>query len=215
MAERADDVDAQDLAEVYDEDNLDTDGRRLRLADEELNADDLPDVFDVTRAKGDEDEDEAVIGEELDDEEIVALGREEDEEDAFGDEAEEDEEDATQGPVGEDVEDEDEGFEADKTGARGGGGDEVGLTYVGDVSDRLGAHSAAQRYEARTLDDDDVSALGYGPGAAESAPEKPRAGSSAPKTGAPSRDEAAERRLDEGVEETFPASDPVSVKHIT
>jgi hypothetical protein len=213
MAERADDVDAQDLAEVYDEDNLDTDGRRLRLADEELNADDLPNLFDVTRARGDEDEDEAMIGEDLDDEEIVALGREEDEEGEFGDEEEEDQEDETQGPVGEDEEDEDEGFEAARTGARGGGGDEVGLTYVGDVSDRLGAHSAAQRYEARSLDEDDLASLGYGPDEAERGAEAPDAALPAPKSA--SRDEAAERRLDEGVEETFPASDPVSVKHIT
>ena len=60
-------LDEQDQSEVFDEDNQSDDGGEMRTLEE------LPDVFDVTRAAGDEDDDEALIGEELDDDEIIDL----------------------------------------------------------------------------------------------------------------------------------------------
>ncbi len=71
-------------------------------------------------------------------------------------------------------------------------------------------------YESETLSDDDLEDLGYADGGEQDAgPDKSR-----PASGHPDdvQDEAhphQEELLDEGVEETFPASDPVSVKHIT
>ena len=72
--------DGQDVAEVFDEDNLDSDSRRVARSDEELNFDDMPDVYDATRADGDADDDDSVIGDDLDDDEIVELSLEDDEE---------------------------------------------------------------------------------------------------------------------------------------
>ena len=64
--------DEQDGAEALDEDVVGKDGE-LRTFEE------LPDVLDVTQAEGDADDDDALIGEDLDDDEIIAL-----EEDADG-----------------------------------------------------------------------------------------------------------------------------------
>lgn len=66
-ADRDDGWDEQDQSEVFDEENQSLEGGEMRTLEE------LPDVLDVTRAAGDEDEDEALIGEELDDDEIIAL----------------------------------------------------------------------------------------------------------------------------------------------
>ncbi len=252
MADRPEEFDAQDVAETFDEDNLDADPRRRRLGDEEMNADTLPSVYDVTSRDGDGNDDDALIAEDLDDDEIVALSRDAADVDDYEDEGEE-RTDAVRGPVGLDGVDVRAGggrdFERNRGGTAGGGGEEVGLTYVGDVSGRAGAHSAAQRYESRSLDDDDIDALGYG--RQDRAPEKvqgqvqgqaqaPDQGQAQGRedrggdqregrpdggrgvTGLPTQgvssshhDAPAERRLDEGVEETFPASDPVSVKHVS
>jgi hypothetical protein len=64
--------DAQDLAEVFDEDNLSLDGAGDASADM-MTLEEMPDVIDVTSAVGDADDDAALIGEELDDDEIIAL----------------------------------------------------------------------------------------------------------------------------------------------
>src|SRR3954470_8690522 len=67
------DWDAQDQAEVFDEDNNSTlDGAGDSSADM-MTLEELPDVLDVTHAAGDDDDDEAKIGEELDDDEIIQL----------------------------------------------------------------------------------------------------------------------------------------------
>lgn len=58
--------DEQDGAEIRDEDTVGPDGE-LRTFEE------LPEVLDVTEAQGDADEDDALIGEDLDDDEIVEL----------------------------------------------------------------------------------------------------------------------------------------------
>ena len=70
-------------------------------------------------------------------------------------------------------------------------------------------------YESDTLSDGDLQDLGYRGEAG-----KDEKGEGKPSTGHPDDvpDEAhphQDELLDEGIEETFPASDPVSVKHIT
>lgn len=63
--------DEQDGAEAMDDDVIGKDGE-FRTFEE------LPDVLDVTQAEGDEDDDDALIAEELDDDEIVDLEEEAD-----------------------------------------------------------------------------------------------------------------------------------------
>ncbi|MET3664934.1 hypothetical protein [Caulobacter sp. 1776] len=63
--------DEQDGAEALDEDVVGKDGE-LRTFEE------LPDVLDVTQAEGDADDDDALIGEDLDDDEIVELEQDND-----------------------------------------------------------------------------------------------------------------------------------------
>ncbi len=71
--------DEQDGAEAMDDDVIGKDGE-FRTFEE------LPDVLDVTTAEGDEDDDDALIGEDLDDDEIIDLEEEAD----AGDGADED-----------------------------------------------------------------------------------------------------------------------------
>jgi hypothetical protein len=128
--------DEQDQSEVFDEDNRSLDGE-MRSFEE------LPDVIDVTSALGDDDDDEALIAEELDDDAIIALeadladGEDEDfgESEPFDDEAE--------------------------IVLSEGADDEVELEFTGDL-DALavdGADSAVM--EASSLSDDDLDDLGY------------------------------------------------------
>jgi len=121
------DADAQDFAEVFDETNLTEDG------DEIANADDLPDLYDATRALGDGRDVEALDADDVDPDELD------------DDDLEEDPDDDNQ--LRDDLEDEPEGADSD------------------DVLDE--------------------------------------------------KQQRQDELLDEGVEETFPASDPVSVKRIT
>lgn len=58
--------DEQDGAEALDEDVVGRDGE-LRTFEE------LPDVLDVTQAEGDADDDDALVGEDLDQHEIIEL----------------------------------------------------------------------------------------------------------------------------------------------
>nr|WP_295109172.1 hypothetical protein [uncultured Caulobacter sp.] len=61
--------DEQDGAEAMDDDVIGKDGE-FRTFEE------LPDVLDVTQAEGDADDDDALIGEDLNDDEIIALEEE-------------------------------------------------------------------------------------------------------------------------------------------
>jgi hypothetical protein len=170
--------DGQDIAEVFDEDNLDSDSMRLAKDDEELNFDNMPDVYDATSADGDEEDEDGVIGDDLSDDEIVELSRQ------AIDESEEDEDDDDDYRASEDLADDDDTES-----------DEVELSYAGDLNTVAGAHSGAQRYESKSLSDADLEELGY-------------------KKIDPTQ-EHEDEQLDSGLEETFPASDPVSVKHIS
>ena len=71
MTPAANDSEDVDLAEAFDEDNQNLAGEGEMKTFEEL-----PQVLDVTSAEGDADNDDALIGEDLDDDEIIALERE-------------------------------------------------------------------------------------------------------------------------------------------
>jgi hypothetical protein len=70
------DRDDQDQSETFDEDNQNLDGDGRVRNGEMRTFEELPRVIDLTSAEGDDDDDDALIGEELDDDEIIALERE-------------------------------------------------------------------------------------------------------------------------------------------
>jgi hypothetical protein len=157
-------VDEQDLAEVFDEDNTNTESQRLGGAEDGEQPEDLVDLFDVTKAVGDSDDDDALIAEDLDDDEIVDLAREDDDDD---DDEDETDEDTLRGPEPDDEDDADliAGLDEDDDdvvdGVDAPPPSDVDLTFVGDLNDVAGAHSAAQRYESNRLSDEDLAALDY------------------------------------------------------
>jgi hypothetical protein len=204
------DFDGQDMAEAWDEDNQDSDSQRIALGDDELNADDRPDVYDATTRVGDEDDDDALIGDDMEDADIVELvaGDDEDDEDGEDDSDRLRSADAFGEADETDLADDDD-TDPDAAAARLSP-DEVELEDAGDLNDRQGAFGSARRFESSRLSDADIEELGYSP--------------KEPRSFDPSRDRTDEENavhahqdalLDQGVEETFPASDPVSVKHIT
>jgi len=208
--------DDQDQSEVFDEDNTNIDELRTGGPDLET-LEELPEVYDATSAVGDDDDDEALIAEEMSDAEIVASERASDQDDA-------------------DIED-DNLFRRDAqaylaqpaSGLGRGRPDEVELVYAGDLSNAQNAASSARDMESDALSDHDLEELDY----RETSTVKPeertfnQAGEKPAKSPEAEADIAKAREandevnvhqeelLDEGVEETFPASDPVSVKRIT
>jgi hypothetical protein len=181
-------LDDQDNAEAFDEDATAGDDRLLR---ERSTFEELPDLLDVTRAVGDDDDDEALIGEEMDDDEIIAA-----EEDADDDDYEDDDlrtrdaEHLRAAAV-------DDGDMIEE--------DEVELRYVGDLSEIGGDRISARDLESDELSDEDLEELDY----------RQRPPAQAHERSAEEINPHQEELLDEGVEETFPASDPVSVKRVT
>ena len=152
--------DEQDQSEIFDEDNTNPADRGPGEEAEQL--EDLLDVYDVTTAVGDADDDDALIGDEMDDDEIIAAADEDDADDledddlVSRDEAMFDrEEDLTNvSDVGdEDFDDVDEIAALEP--------DEVELEYVGDLNDLEGAASAAQSLESDNLSDQDLRELDY------------------------------------------------------
>lgn len=140
MADPNSDIDPQDTAEAFDEDNLDdTETYKFRTFEEN------PDLLDLTRADGDEDEEDA-------DEEFLAL----EDEDL-------DEEIERVRADGYDESDLDDVTDLDaRDGVGEDGNDESGLVFVGDVDNLRGAQGSAAHFESRApLSDDDVEALGY------------------------------------------------------
>ena len=133
-----DGADAQDQAEIFDETHLDDEG------DGEFLLDEADQVLDVTQADGDadaEDFDEDDI--DLDDQ--LALDGIEAEADAL---------------LGMDGIRQNQ-TDAESEGQRGP--DEVELVYSGLMENARGAQASAAHWEARTLSDDDIADLGYGP----------------------------------------------------
>ena len=187
-------LDEQDQAETFDETHLDDNAEFVTL-------DEMPDVYDATRALGDSRDLEALDADELDPEALDDEDLEEDEDlnDELLDDLEDEEED-------DDIDDEGAG---DEDGAGRLGPDEVELTDVADVDAETDADDDDEAdYESENLSDDDLEDLGY------------RDEDKSPARGHPDHvreevDAHQDELLDEGVEETFPASDPVSVKRIT
>jgi hypothetical protein len=197
--------DPQDQAEVFDEETLDE--TEMRTFDQ------MADVYDVTSRLGDGRDvravDEADFTEgDLDDEDL---------------EADEDVDDMVRDELEDAPENEELGSEEldDRDGVTRLAGDESELEYVADVDAVTDPDDDdADKYESRTLSDEELRQLGYqtaeaGPGAGKEE-EAPSQGSGASADDVPDEaDPRQEELLDEGVEETFPASDPISVKRIT
>lgn len=150
------DWDPQDQAEVLDEDNQSLDGAGDANA-EFRTFEELPDVYDVTTAIGDKDEQSAEFLDEADfDEELI------DDEDLEVDEDSPDEVEvyADNDDAFEDVDAEDDPDARDGVAALAG--DEVELEYAGDMYDLEHARSSAKPFEStRELSDADLVELGY------------------------------------------------------
>lgn len=130
--------DDQDQSEVFDETHLDDEG------DAEFLLDEADPVLDVTQADGDADED-AFDEDDIDLDDQMAL-------DGIEREA-----DALLGVDGErltEIDGESRGQRAD---------DEVELVYSGLMENARGAQASAAHWEAKSLADDDIADLGYGP----------------------------------------------------
>jgi hypothetical protein len=204
--------DAQDQAEVFDEETRFDDDERVDQDDEPRTFEEAPDVYDATTALGDGREVRAMDADEFDEDDLDDDDLEEDED--LDDSIRDDLEDAS--------EDEDAGSDDldDRDGVTRLAGDESDLEYVADVDTVTDPDDDdADKYESRQVSDEDLRNLGYQSMQGEPRTEeddKSSKGSGASADDVP--DEAHPRQdelLDEGIEETFPASDPVSVKRIT
>ena len=233
--------DEQDQSEVFDEDVMGDEGlgpsADMRVFEE------LPDVYDVTSAVGDRDVDE-VLGaqdaDELEEDDLDAISDDLE----YDDEAEDDLPDQLE-DVAEDDEIEDDIDDLDEVdGVDDLEEDEVDQELGGDLNEQADTEEVADYESEDELSDEDVKELGYtdedlAPGDDEEEEEVDEqeddkaSGVTGGARGKPAQghsgeaaDMAAERverpgqskqdaLLDEGVEETFPASDPVSVKRIT
>ena len=131
-----------DQSEVYDEDNSDA-SETGGVTNEFKTFEEMPEVLDVTSADGDADEEEF----DEDDHDL---------DEALGAGGVDPEADAQYGADGTRVNELDLG--ADEPGQG-----EVELVYAGLMEDVQGAQASAAHWEARSLSDDDIEDLGYGP----------------------------------------------------
>lgn len=134
-------LDDQDQSEVFDEDNSDA-SETGGVTNEFRTFEDLPEVLDVTTARGDGDD-------EFDE-------NEQDLEDVLSADGVEPEADELYGADGIRMSEAELG--ADEPGAG-----EIELVYSGLMEDARGAQASAAHWEAKTLSDDDIEDLGYGP----------------------------------------------------
>jgi len=146
MPELDDYADDQEQSETFDETHIDDEG------DGDILLDEADPVLDVTQVDGDADEDE--FDEDAIDDIDEELG-------ASGVEAEAD---ALLGVDGERL------TEIDGESAGVSGPDEVELVYSGLMRNARGAQASAAHWEAKSLSDDDISDLGYGPDGDEDHP---------------------------------------------
>lgn len=140
--------DDQDQSETFDETHIDDEGDGNILPDE------ADPVLDVTRMDGDADEDEFDEDDADPDEDLGAAGIEA----------------AADALLGLDGERQNE-IDTESDGLRGP--DEVELVYSGLMENARGAQASAAHWEARTLSDDDIEDLGYGPDADAGTAESP------------------------------------------
>ena len=146
MPELDDYQDDQEQSEVFDETHLDDEGDGDFLLDE------ADPVLDVTQADGDAD------AEDFDEDDLETV------EDSMGSAGIEAEADALLGVDGERLTE----IDAESGGQRGS--DEVELVYSGLMENSRGAQASAAHWEAKTLSDDDIADLGYGPDGDEDHP---------------------------------------------
>ena len=236
-------ADAQDEAEIFDETNREDE---LTLGGEDLTDDpDLArDVYDVTSAIGDADDDRFAL-------EATDVDPDDLDDDDF--EMDEDDDDDIDDDLEDEPDDDDPDSIDDPVDAAAGLSrpDEPDLAYLADLDPIIRPRDdEVEKYEStRALSDAQLSDLGYLTAASKDdhkdtdamntdehpkdqpkgAPREERTFGDKRKakdepvhgTGAKAEDVAdetdreEEARLDEGLEETFPASDPVSAKHIT
>jgi hypothetical protein len=213
--------DEQNSAEAYDETNRE-DELQAADGDDWEDPDVAPDVYDVTSAVGDADDEDY----ELDASDFS--------DDVDGDDIEEDEDDDASLRDGFENEPDDLGLSDDDDDAVDviagrSAPSEPGLAYVADVDASTDPRDdEAEKYEStRPLSDEQLEDLGYMDAQDKTTrPSEKRAfgddretaieGSGATADDVADESDAGdEERLDEGLEETFPASDPVSAKHIT
>lgn len=144
----------------------------------------LPDVLDLTRADGDRDEDEA-----------LALDADEFDEDAVDDDDPEEDDELHYRTAAADDDDDDDAFDDDQVDP-----DSIdGLDEVADAGLVSGGEDDFTNFQSKGLSDEDLERMGYARRAI------------APGDIEDNRDPRTENALDEGLKETFPASDPVSI----
>jgi len=134
--------DDQDQSEAFDEDNVDV-SQTGGVTNEFKTFEEMPDVLDVTSADGDADD------EDFDEDDL-------DLDDELGADGIEPEADAQYGADGTRLNELDLGADAPGEG-------EVELVYAGLLEDAKGAQASAAHWEAKTLSDEDIKDLGYGP----------------------------------------------------
>ncbi|MES2859912.1 MAG: hypothetical protein V4701_00470 [Pseudomonadota bacterium] len=135
-------LDDQDQSEAFDEDNNDA-SETGGVTNEYKTFEEMPDVLDVTSADGDADEEDF----DEDDQDL---------DDDLGSDGVEPEADGQYGADSARVNELDLGADAPGDG-------EVELVYSGLMEDVKGAQASAAHWEAKTLSDDDIADLGYGP----------------------------------------------------
>ncbi len=141
--EIGDGYDEQDSAEAYDESNLD-DSENLN---EMRTFEELPDLLDMTSARGDRDDDEA-----------VALDADEFDEEAITDaDLEDDDELRYRAAAGEDDDEDDGAFDEDQVDP-----DSIdGLELVGDAALVSGGEDDFTNFQSKGLSDEDLDRMGY------------------------------------------------------
>lgn len=142
MAEFDNTPDEQDQSETFDETHIDDEGEGDLMLDE------AGGVLDVTQADGDADEEEFDEEDQDLDEDLGASGIEAEADALLG---------ADGFPLNK--------IDGESDGQRGP--DEVELVYSGLMENERGAQASAGHWESKTLSDDDIADLGYGPDGAK------------------------------------------------
>jgi hypothetical protein len=162
-----DDWQGQEQAEAFDEDNASLDGAGDSSADMKT-LEEMPDVYDVTSAAGDADDDAALIAEDLDDDEIIQLQADADATDIEDDELARrmpeafDDDSRGIGEMEEVLHAEEGLLDAKDRRLTKGSQDEVELQYAGDLADVARAERTATALEAEEVSDEDLARLDYG-----------------------------------------------------
>ena len=148
MPDVDDGFDDQDGAEALDEDKLDPAEQRGEMRTFE----ELPDVEDVTQARGDRDDDEALAldADEFDEDAVTDADFEDDDELAYAAATEEREDDLDgQGP--------EDGFNEDRLAK----GQIEGLDQVEDADQVEGGEDDVSNFQSKAVSDADLEAMGY------------------------------------------------------